>query len=241
MSTGLNMLQLARQHIGEKYENVLVPKNNANWHGPWDCAEFMSWLVFQDAGILYGCINDSANPASADAYTGAWQTDSAKRGIRIPATTAAGIVGGILLRFPPQPGTMGHIVICDGAGGTVEAKGHAFGVVADTVHGRRWDTGVLIPGVYYDTNVAPTPLVQPARLYYLGGLNMDPAVVKTIQQALANYKLSENPDRFLDPGPVDGIFGEKTSAAVYALQNLKGLVADGEVGPQTAAALGIQL
>jgi hypothetical protein len=121
------MLELARQHIGGEYENVLVPKNNPNWRGPWDCAEFMSWIVFQDAGILYGCINDSANPAVADAYTGAWRKDSASRGIRIPIQQAAAIVGSIVLRFPPEPGRMGHIAICDGEGGTVEAKGHAFG------------------------------------------------------------------------------------------------------------------
>jgi hypothetical protein len=52
---------------------VLVPKNNANWHGPWDCAEFMSWIVFQGAGILYGCVDDNANPASVEAYT-TWLT-----------------------------------------------------------------------------------------------------------------------------------------------------------------------
>src|SRR5262249_1136275 len=139
MATGLGMLLLARQHIGEEYENVQVPKNNANWHGPWDCAEFMSWLVFQDAGILYGCIDDIANPAAADAYTGSWGTDSLHKGIRVPVDQAAGTIGGIVLRMPPQPGKMGHIAICDGKGNTVEAKGHAFGVVQDTVHGRRWD------------------------------------------------------------------------------------------------------
>jgi N-acetylmuramoyl-L-alanine amidase len=233
MSTGRGMLELARQHIGQEYENVLVPKNNPNWRGPWDCAEFMSWIVFQDASILYGCINDSANPAVADAYTGAWQKDSASRGIRIPVQQAAAIVGGIVLRFPPEPGRMGHIAICDGQGGTVEAKGHAFGVVADTVHGRRWDTGVLIPSVHYDTGVTPLPLIQPAKVYYIGGPNMDPKVVRDIQQALL--------DAGIHPGPIDGIYGAITAAAVAAFQQIKGLVVDGEVGPQTAKELGINL
>jgi hypothetical protein len=63
MPTGLGMLERARQHIGEDYVNVLVPKNNPNWRGPWDCAEFMSWLVYQEARILYGCIDDNSPPA----------------------------------------------------------------------------------------------------------------------------------------------------------------------------------
>ena len=62
MPTGSELLDLARRHIGEEYQNVRVPKNNANWRGPWDCAEFMSWLVFQCAGFLYGCLDNSAGP-----------------------------------------------------------------------------------------------------------------------------------------------------------------------------------
>jgi N-acetylmuramoyl-L-alanine amidase len=227
------MLELARQHIGERYENVLVPKNNPNWRGPWDCAEFMSWIVFQDSSILYGCVNDDVNPAVADAYTGAWQEDSARRGTRIPVEQAAATIGGIVLRYPPAPGTMGHIALCDGQGGTVEAKGHAFGVVADTVHGRRWDTGVRIPGIYYDSDATPLPLTQPSKIYYIGAPNMDPKVVRDIQLGLF--------DAGFDPGPIDGVYGAKTAAAVGAFQQTKGLVMDGEVGPQTAKELGIKL
>lgn len=231
MSTGRGMLDLALRHVGEKYVNILVPKNNPNWKGPWDCAEFMSWLVFQDAGILYGCINNNANPAVADAYTGAWKADSANRGIRISVDQAAATVGGIVLRYPPAAGKMGHIAICDGIGGTVEAKGRAFGVVQDTVHGRRWDTGILIPGIHYDTSKAPVPVVKPGKIYHIGASNMDSKVIENIQQKLL--------DGSIDPGPIDGIYGEKTAAAVAAFQEINGLVVDGEVGPQTAKALGI--
>ena len=233
MSTGHGMLKLARQHIGEKYENVLVPKNNPNWKGPWDCAEFMSWIVFQDAGILYGCLDNITNPAWADAYTGGWQEDSEIRGIRIPIEQAAATPGAILLRYPPAPGTMGHIVICDGQGGTVEAKGHAYGVVADTVHGRRWDSGVLIPGVYYDEDVSPAAPTQPTKIYRQGVRGLDKKVVRDIQEALFSAGF--------DPGSIDGIYGAKTAAAVAAFQRVIGLVMDGEVGPQTAKELGVEL
>jgi N-acetylmuramoyl-L-alanine amidase len=187
---------------------------------------------FQDAGILYGCVNDTANPAVADAYTGAWQQDSLALWKRIPWEAASAAVGAFVLRYPPSPGTMGHIAICDGKGGTVGAKGTAFGVVKDTVNGRRWDTGVLIPGVYCDS---PSPFkpTTPKIVYHEGATGLDPAITKDIQIALRKLNF--------DPGPVDGIYGAKTTAAVVAFQNTKGLVADGEVGPQTAAALKVKI
>jgi murein L,D-transpeptidase YcbB/YkuD len=226
------MYHLARQHIGEAYVNVQVPKNNPNWHGPWDCAEFMSWLVFQDAGFLYGCLDNTVNPAVADAYTGAWQRDSAKIGKRVSASEAAGTLGGIVLRFPPEPGTMGHIAICDGTGKTVEAKGHAFGVVEDKVQGRRWDTGVLLPGVAYDQS-NKLKLSEPENIFHVGAAKLNKKAVRDIQQALLAADI--------DPGPLDGVYGAKTSAAVAAYQRTNGLVPDGEVGPQTATALKIKI
>jgi len=233
MATGKNMLARARLHIGEAYENVLVPKNNPNWHGPWDCAEFMSWLVYQEAELLYGCIDDKVRPALADAYTGGWQHDSASKGTRISIEQAAATVGGIVLRFPPAPGEMGHIAICDGRGGTVEAKGHAFGVVADTVHGRHWDTGVLVPGVDYDATLSEFILNRPTKLYAIGVPNMSRDVIMKIQEALLNAGFQ--------PGRVDGSFGENTAAAVAAFQRVRGQVMDGQVGLQTAALLGVVL
>ncbi|HET7715586.1 MAG TPA: peptidoglycan-binding domain-containing protein, partial [Bauldia sp.] len=211
----------------------LVPKNNANWRGPWDCAEFMSWLVYQDGGFLYGCVDNAGDPATVEAYTGAWKTDSANRGQRVPVEQAAGTVGGIVLRYPPGPGTMGHIAICDGTGRTIEAQGKAFGVVEHVVHGRRWDTGVLIPGIYYEVNGAGILVQPPPVIFGVNAPFQNKETVRRIQQALF--------DLGIDPGPIDGIYGSKTAAAVAAFQTMRGLVVDGEVGPQTSAALGIQI
>jgi len=230
--TGAGLLKRAREHIGEEYRNVQVPKDDANWKGPWDCAEFVSWLVFQEAGALYGCEDDQAQPSKADAYTGSWKKDVERIGIRVSVEQAAATVGGIVLRYPPGPGKMGHIALCDGKGGTVEAKGQRYGVVADTVHGREWDTGVLIPGITYDS-APPIKVTPPAVGYALNAPNMNTAIVANIQEALHA--------RGFDSGLVDGEFGFNTQAAVLAFQQAEGLVVDGAVGPETAAALNVSL
>jgi Putative peptidoglycan binding domain len=235
--TGAGLLKRAQEHIGEEYRlGTLVKMNDPNWKGPWDCSEFMSYLVFQEAGILYGCLDDDANPAEAKAYTGAWQKDSAKRGKRVSVAEAASTVGGIVLRFPPGAGEMGHIALCDGKGGTVEAKGRLYGVVADTVHGRTWQTGVLIPEITYDAIPGTGPGVLPLPpdiVYDVGAPGMMREIIFKIQQALVA--------RGFDPGEIDGDYGPDTQAAVAAFQEAAGLVKDGAVGPETAEALGISL
>jgi Putative peptidoglycan binding domain len=232
MPTGQGMLERARDHLGESYAHEPVPpKNDPNWTGPWDCSEFMSWLVYQEAKKLYGCLDDNMPPDSAKAFTGAWKDDAGRFGNLVSVDEAAGTIGGIVLRYPPVGG-MGHIAICDGQGGTVEAKGVAYGVVKDTVQHRYWDTGVKIPGIGYDPP-APFRWIPPTQLYWIGGTNMDLNGVARIQQALAA--------RGYDPGPIDGEFGPNTAAAVIAFQNMNGLVVDGQVGVQTARLLGVVL
>lgn len=230
--SGAGLLRRARQHIGERYENCQVPKNDPDWRGPWDCAEFVSWLVYQESNKLYGCVDDNAPPEKADAYTGAWKSDLEQLGRRVSVEEASATVGGIVLRYPPASGEMGHIALCDGKGGTIEAKGKRYGVVADTVHGRVWDAGILIPGVSYGP-ASPIKISPPATVYAINAPNMDKAVVTRIQGALA--------EKGYDPGEVDGEFGPNTQAAVLRFQEAEGMVVDGAVGPETAEALGVSL
>lgn len=53
--------------------------------------------------------------------------------------------------------------------------------------------------------------------------------IQAIQQALS--------DKGFDPGPVDGIWGRKTIAAVREFQRAEGLAVDGIYGPMTASRL----
>lgn len=231
MPAGADMLRLARTRLGEKYVNVLVPKNNANWHGPWDCAEFMSWLVYQVGCFLYGCIDDRANPAVADAYTGAWERDSLQLGTRVPILQAIGTPGAILLRYPPSPGMMGHIVVSNGDGGTVEARGRAYGVCEAEVDGRHWDTGIYLPGFSYGAVNRDVHYEPPSVL--VGPQSTKSKAVRAIQRTLM--------DLGIDPGPIDGVYGNNTAAAVAAFQALEGVVVDGQVGKFTAKRLKIKL
>ena len=231
--TGDLLVQLAREHLGERYVfGVLVPKDNANWQGPWDCAEFVSWVVFQIAATLYGCDREHGAPATADAFTGFWDRDARTRGQIISIEQAARTPGAALLRVP-QVGATGHIVISDGTGGTVEAHSPSDGVRQLLVEKRRWDMGILVPQVIYVE--APNVAVAPPQtaIFRLTVPTMTGQTVRNIQRKLHAAGF--------DPGKVDGEFGPHTHAAVVSFQLTHNLVPDGEVGPQTAMRLGIQL
>jgi hypothetical protein len=233
VATGAGILSLAQQHVGEAYYiGALVPKNNPSWKGKWNCSEFASWLVFQVAGFLYGCDRDNGDPATAHAYTGFWNRDATDLGQIIPIDQAARTPGANVLRLPTQKET-GHIVISDGSGGTVEAHSHLDGVIRDTLHNRRWDMGILVPGIGYSQG-PPIVVTPPAvTIYRLTTPPMSGSKVQEIQQALR--------DAGFDPGAIDGVFGPHTLAAVVSFQESQGLVVDGEVGPRTAQALNVQL
>ncbi|MBV8867547.1 MAG: peptidoglycan-binding protein [Acidobacteriaceae bacterium] len=63
-------------------------------------------------------------------------------------------------------------------------------------------------------------------------LAQDSATVKNVQQALK--------DKGVDPGPVDGIDGPQTRAALKKYQTQQNLTADGRIGPKTMDSLGVK-
>ncbi|MEL1135225.1 peptidoglycan-binding protein [Desulfitobacterium sp. THU1] len=79
------------------------------------------------------------------------------------------------------------------------------------------------------TTPPPPPPTQPCPTLRMG--SRGPAV-RELQTLLTSQGFS--------PGPIDGIFGSKTQAAVIAFQKSKGLVQDGIVGIKTWTALGVK-
>jgi N-acetylmuramoyl-L-alanine amidase len=229
-AAGEDVVSLARAHIGERYDyGVFVPKDNAGWRGPWDCAEFIAWLYYQSARSLYGCSN-TTDPRTADAYSGYFRDQSLQVGIRVSLDQAMRTPGCVLLRSPGT-GVSGHVALSDGKGGTLEAYSTERGVIASTAGGRRWDCGVQVPGVRYHLGPALPAAKAPVLVVHLTEPAMQGDAVRAIQSALAQ--------RGFHPGDIDGVFGQMTSAAVAAYQRSAGLLCDGEVGPETAARLGV--
>lgn len=231
MATGNDLLALAAQHLNERYVlGAMVPKDNAGWKGPWDCAEFASWCLFQVCGELFGC-DQNRNPATADAFTGYWQRDAKAAHCTVPVLVAKSTPGAFLLRYP-APSLIGHIAISDGSGGTVEAHSHNTGVIKGVVDGRRWDIGVLPPTISYVEPAKLAPTVPPSLVLRLKQPNMKGALVEQLQLALEA--------RGFYPGDIDGTYGPHTAAAVHAFQLSQGLLADGEAGENTLTALGLR-
>jgi hypothetical protein len=228
MAHGKEVLEFSRYHVTKPPQRYVfgafVPKDAPGWCGPWDCAEMASYDIYQVAGVLFGTSNHE-NPKTADAFSGFWLQDALKHKCVVPVAHAAQIPGAVILRV--GIGAVGHVVISDGKGGTVEAHSTARGVIADTLSGRRWTHGVLAPGVNYEPGPAvklETPLV-----YRLTSPRMTGETVREIQQRLQI--------KGYEPGTADGIYGPKTYSAVLEFQRRQGLLVDGEAGPLTLAAL----
>lgn len=232
MASGNDLRRLAESRLGEKYVNVLVPKNNPDWHGPWDCAEFASWVVFQATGRLFGCTDNRGDPALVEAYSGAWARDAGNGAllptVRDDAHTTAGV---ILVRKPPIPGRMGHVAIADGAGKVIEAAAPGLGVRRGAIEGRLWHHYVRVPGVAYRATGTPLPHRPLPYLLQLEDPWVAGPLVRKVQRALKAAGFS--------PGPLDGAYGPNTVAAVYAFQKSNRLIGDGIVGPKTARKLGV--
>lgn len=224
--TGKQIVTLALQHVGEKYSfGAFVPKSDKNYKGPFDCAEFASWLVYQVTGKLYGCANNNGDPESADAYSGYWARDAEKLGKKITVEEAEKTPGAFILRLA-RKGIIGHIVVSDGYGRTVEAHSTKTGVITSSVTGRRWDFGVLVPWIDYTKNDISWPTYPPPKkIYRYTSPMMHGEDIKLIQKKLGLK--------------ADGWFGPMTFNAVREFQKNHDLVVDGEVGPQTLAAMQI--
>jgi N-acetylmuramoyl-L-alanine amidase len=190
--------------------------------------------IYQKIKHLYGCLSNTANPAIANAYSGAWVRDARDATlIRSTENEAVSTPGIVLIRKPPLPGDMGHVALSTGDGKTIEAAGRNLGVVRGEVRGRLWHHYAKIPAVVYTSTGITLPLIALPPMLMLKRPNMRGSKVLAVQRALKREGFNA--------GLLDGQYGPHTLAAVTAFQMSNSLVADGVVGPETAAKLGVIL
>jgi hypothetical protein len=146
-----------------------------------------------------------------------------------------------------MPGHIGYYV---GNGYAIEWRGFAYGCVKTKVAGRGWTHWYALPMLQYPS--ATVPPAQPKPPEPPKRPDSDPLPVHTYGSRLLHYRQG-NPalrgtdvvvvqHRLIalgfDPGKADGIYGAKVAAAVAAFQQVRGIRADGIVGPVTRRELG---
>ena len=229
-------LAKARTRLGDAYVFGALTPVGAPDPRVFDCSKLASWAVYQAAKLIYGADRDAGNPLEVYGGTIYWT-----------GTPAASASSSLWRKLPPRPGPRclrlgtasqcGHIVFSDGLGGTVEAHSTATGVIVSTLHGRRWDLGIKVPGVENQTPPPNGPVRPPTGpIYRLTQPLMRGPEVAALQEALKR----DGPP-LCESLVADGVYGPQTELAVAGFQRSQGsLVADGEAGPATLKALGIE-
>ncbi|WP_306015295.1 CHAP domain-containing protein [Oceanicaulis sp. MMSF_3324] len=136
--TGEDLVQHASRHVGEAYQlGAVADFDDPHYAGPWDCADFVSWCVYQTFGVRLGLT------AAGHAYSGAWIGWAETPANALALEVAHDTPGAILVRRAHHYGA-GHVAISDGRGGTIEARGVRYGVVRAKGRGRIWDLAGLV-------------------------------------------------------------------------------------------------
>ena len=126
-----------------------IPLDSKKYAGPWDCAEFASWLVYQISGQVIGCTNNKSPIKKVEPYSGAWARDAEASNTKITPTQAIQTRGAILVHKPNND-KPGHVSISRGDGTTIEAMDTAHGVAVGKIAGRKWNVCSKIPGIDYN-------------------------------------------------------------------------------------------
>lgn len=239
---GIDIIEIGKSRIGQRYHlGADVPLNNPNWNGPWDCAEFASWCAWQAYGLVFGA-GRPKKIQNAEPYSGHWFDEAQDPDILVTVATALATPGALLIRRPRKE-LIGHVAISMGDGKrTLEARSKVHGVgIFSNAAGRPWDIGAFLPGVDYgegafvpsgDTPLPKSQSLAPGYLALAKPRMKGPAIA-ALQRVLTV--------KGVNPGPVDGVFGEMTHSAVISFQIERGLEVDGIVGPSTADALGLSM
>jgi len=197
-----------------------------------------------EAGQLIGWVGDSGNAESTAPHLHFELYDAT--GVNVNSFSALVDAGGNALAAKADPLLSGSRPLRTGSRGAdvrrlqelLTGLQHGPGPV-DGIFGSKTDRavrafqsdrGLAVDGVVgrVTRGALESTSADPERLVRVGSRGND---VRLIQDRLAASGY--------DPGPVDGIFGPRTELAVLAFQDDHSLLADGVVGPQSRAALGI--
>jgi len=153
-ATARELVKVLLPCVGQKYVfGAAVPKENMNWIGPWDCAEFVAWGIYQVSGQLIGCRVDTAPNGVRyhNSYTGYFAEDLPSYAEEITADEAANQIGTIALRRPASK-RVGHIAVCRGANRSIEAYDTQHGVISTDFIGtnRGWTSFWRLRGLAYE-------------------------------------------------------------------------------------------
>ena len=212
----------ARQKAATREQTV---KYGKKWIGHYvaDCSGMFSWAFKKLGGSMYHGSNTMWKKYMV--AKGALSKGKRIDGQELKPGTAV---------FKNSGTNYYHVGLYVGNGTVIEAKGTYYGVVTSAVS--TWHAWGEMKGVDYG-DATDTVTLEPTepesalgtRLLKRTSPYMRGDDVKALQSMLNVLGY--------DCGAVDGIFGNKTKAAVLAFQTAKGLVADGIVGPLTKAAL----
>lgn len=149
MARGKDIIEEALKHIGEEYVlGADVPFDDPTYKGPWDCAEFCSWVVYQVSGIIIGCVDNNKPIKKLEPYSNGWYNDGMASANKIPYHEAVNTPGAVLVRKPSNE-RCGHVAFSQGNGKTIEAMNSKRDVTEGSPENRIWNVCFLIDGIDY--------------------------------------------------------------------------------------------
>jgi len=188
-------------------------KYGDKWIGHYvaDCSGLFRWAFLQLGGDIY-----HGSDTIWKRYLSVRGT--LKNGLRSNGTAPR--PGSAVFLLNKNTGKRSHIGLYCGDGICIEARGTKAGVVTSSLS--HWDEWGELRGVHYDGDEEVIPMGTLRR-----GSRGDE--VSELQEMLSTLGY--------DCGKTDGVYGEKTEAAVRAFQLEEELEVDGIAGPKTRTAL----
>ena len=244
--TNKGLVEYAKYHLGNPYwygtygqtaNEALYKQKKSQYPAQyppkkWTEQSFTSQYgkqVFDCAGLIKGYMF-SETPSSTPIYNGKYD---------VSANTMISLCKeqGDYSRIPNIAGLIvwksGHVGVYLGNGKTIEAKGHAYGVVTTT--DTNWLKWGMLPWLEYEAE-PDVPVVDGDCMVMLPKLQKG-SKNKSVERLQILLKGLGYRDQYGEELKIDGSFGGRTEYAVKLFQSSNKLTADGIVGASTWRAL----